>query len=149
MRMYSCPLDAVTVTNDADQDLLELVNGSTVTAILHQLRIESNMTTDERLRLRLVRRTTTGSGGTGATEVKVESGDASPVLAVSHLVTTPGTIGDILEGWQWSQLAPNELLLTPECRIIIPPSGRLCLNLQTAVAASRTMSGSVKWQEIG
>jgi hypothetical protein len=75
--------------------------------------------------------------------------DATNSLAVSYLVTTPGTIGDIIMGWQWSQLAPMDFLPTPETRIVIPPSGRLCLNLSTAVASTRTWSGWVCWEEIG
>ncbi len=148
-RIYTVPFDALSVTNDADQDIFEIVNGSTVAAVLHGFELHSTLTTDERVRLRLCRRSTTGSGGTGSTEVPLAAGDSAAAAAVSHLVTTPGTIGAILKAWQWSQLAPLIYLPTPETRPVIAPSGRLCLNLQTAVAATRTWSGYVTWEEIG
>lgn len=148
-RLYTVAFDALSVTNDADQDIFEMVNGSTVAAILHSFELHSNVTTDERVRLRLCRRSTTGSGGTGATENPNAAGDSAAALAVSTLVTTPGTIGVIMKGWQWSQLAPLIYLPVPEARVVIAPSGRLCLNLQTAVASTRTWSGEVTWEEIG
>jgi hypothetical protein len=49
----------------------------------------------------------------------------------------------------WSQLSPLIYLPTPEEQIVIPPSGRLALALGTAVAASRTWSGSLRWMEVG
>jgi len=148
-RIYSVPLAALSVTNDSDQDIFEMVNGSGVAAILHGFELNSTLTTDERVNLRLVRRSTTGSGGSAATEVPMAAGDAAAALAVATLVTTPGTIGAILKGWQWSQLAPLIYMPTPETRIVIAPSGRLALNLSTAVASTRTWSGEVIWEEIG
>ncbi len=148
-RIYTVPFVGLTVTNDSDQDIFEMVNGSGAAAILHGFELHSTLTTDERVSLRLVRRSTTGSGGSAATEVPVDAGDSAAGLAVSTLVTTPGTVGAIIAGWQWSQLAPLIYLPTPETRVSIAPSGRLCLNLQTAVASSRTWSGHVVWEEIG
>lgn len=148
-RIYTAPLSNLSVTNDADQDIIECVNGAGVTVILHSIELNSALTTDERVRLRLCRRSTTGSGGSAVTEVPNAVGDATPALAVATLVTTPGTIGAILNEFYWSQLAPFIYLPIPEGRIVIPPSGRLCLNLQTAVASTRSWSGSVVWEEVG
>lgn len=148
-RVYSCPFDNLSVTTDADQDFWELVNGSTVCVELLEFLVESAYAVDERIRMRLVRRSTTGSGGVAATEVKAESGDASPVAQINHLVTTPGTLSDVIEGYQFSQLARENRLWVPEARIIVPPSGRLALNIQSAVAATRVWSGMVSWREIG
>lgn len=148
-RIYIVPFDAITVTNDSDQDIFEIVGGSSAITYLHGFSLSSTTTIDERVRLRLVRRSTTGSGGTGATEVPVEDGNSmAAASAVSHLVTTPGTIGDILNGWEWSQQGELLYLPTPELRPSISPGARLCLNLQTAVASSRTWSGWVAWEEM-
>jgi hypothetical protein len=147
--MYQIPLDALSVTTDADQDIFELVAASANPCILHGFSLSSAHTTDERARLRLVRRSTTGSGGTGSTEVPIDDGNTmTPTAALSHLVTTPGTIGDIIAGWQWSQ--QNELLYlpTPELRPTIIGGGRLCLNLQIALGGTRTWSGWVAWEEM-
>jgi hypothetical protein len=148
--MYSVPFDNLSVTNDADQDIIELVNASTIVARLHEIQIYSATTTDERVRFRLVRRSTTGSGGTACTEVALDEGNTvAAAVAVNQLVLTPGTVGAFLKAWYWSQLSPLVYLPTPEERGEIKPSGRLCLNLETAVASTRNWSGFVVWEECG
>jgi hypothetical protein len=148
-RIYVVPFDALTVTNDADQDIFEFVNASSSIVYLHGFSLSSSTTTDERVRLRLVRRSTTGSGGSASTEVPLEDGNTmAAACAVSTLVTAPGTIGDILKGWQWSQQGELLYLPTPELRPSVSVSARLGLNLQTAVASSRTWSGWVAWEEL-
>lgn len=149
LRLYVIPFDALTVTNDADQDIWELVAPAAGPCILHGFSLTSATTTDERVRLRLVRRSTTGSGGSASTEVPLEDGNTMAAgAALSTLVTTPGTIGDILKGWQWSQQGELLYLPTPELRPSISVSARLALNLQTAVASSRTWSGWCSWEEV-
>lgn len=149
-RIYSVPFENLSVTNDSDQDIFEIVNGSTSALVLLGFELYSATTSDERVRLRLVRRSTTGSGGTGATEVALDGGNTVAAgAAVSHLVTTPGTVGAILKAWYWSQLSPLIYLPTPEEQVIVSPSGRVCLNLLTAVGSTRNWSGFVKWAEVG
>jgi hypothetical protein len=148
-RSFSAPLDAISVTTDADQDLIEMVGASGYPFALLSIELNSSLTTDERLRLRLVRRSTTGSGGTALTEVKLDAGSGTPQTAVSTLVTTPGTIGDIIEAYYWSQLGPFIYRPTPEEIVEIASAGRLALNLQSAVGSTRTISGTVKWKEWG
>jgi len=149
-RVYKVPFDALSVTNDADQDIFEMLPGSVRDIVLHGFSLTSSNTADERARLRLVRRSTTGTGGAGATEVPIHPGNTNTAdCAVATLVTTPGTIGAILMGWQWSQQGELLYLPTPEMREVAVKSGdRLALNLQTAVAATRTWSGWVCWEEI-
>jgi hypothetical protein len=147
---YYCPIDNMSVTNDSDQDVLEFVNGSGVAVVVHQIRLSSSYTSDERVRLRLLRRSTTGSGGSAATEKPALSiNTVAAALAVSSLVTAPGTAGDILWADWWHQLSPWDTLLIPELRITIPPSGRLGLNLETAVGSTRNWSAYAAWEEIG
>ena len=110
----------------------------------------SATTSDERVRLRLLRRSTTGTGGSAATEVPLDGGNTvTAAAAVTHLVTAPGTAGSILKAWYWSQLSPLIYLPTPEEQVIVSPSGRVALNLLTAVASTRNWSGFVKWAEVG
>ena len=151
MPIYFAPADNLTVTNDADQDIFEIIAPADAVVKIHRIVLNSATTTDERVRLRLVRRSTTGSGGTGVTEVAADgvSEASGGGVAVSTLVTTPGTIGDILQAWYWSQLSPFDELPVPEDRVVIPPSGRLALNLETAVASSRNWSGFVVYEVIG
>lgn len=147
-RMYTVALDNLSVTNDADQDIWELVNAAGKQCILHGFSLTSAQTSDERARLRLVRRSTTGSGGSAATEEPLDEGNTvSPNAAVNVLVTTPGTASHYLKTWRWSQ--QNELLYlpTPEMRPIVAASGRLALNLQTALGGTRNWDGWVVWEE--
>lgn len=149
-RIYTVPFDNLTVTNDSDQDIIEMVGASGYPFSLLAFEVYSSLTTDERVRLRLVRRSTTGSGGTGATEVRMDGGNTvAAQTAVSTLVTTPGTIGDIAHAWYWSQLAPLIYRPTPKEIVEVPSAGRLCLNLATAVASNRAWSGFVTWEEFG
>jgi hypothetical protein len=147
-RIYQIPLDALSVTNDADQDIWELVAPSGGPVKLHGFSLSTSTTTDERVRLRLVRRSTTGTGGSAATEVPTDDADTTTIgAALSTLVTTPGTLGETLAGWQWSQQGELLFLPTPELRPTVVASGRLALNLQTAVGSTRTWSGWVAWEE--
>lgn len=150
MRIYTIPFDNLSVTNDSDQDIFEMVGAAGYPFQLIAFEIYSSLTTDERVRLRLVRRSTTGSGGTGATEVRMDGGNTvAAQTAVSTLVTTPGTIGDIIHAWYWSQLAPLIYRPTPLEIVEAPSAGRLCLNLATAVASTRAWSGFVTFGETG
>jgi hypothetical protein len=146
--VYYVPLDALSVTTDADQDLFEIVAAATKRVILHGFSLTSTYTTDERIRLRLLQRTTTGSGGSAATEVAADDGnDTAATAAVATLVTTPGTAGDILAGFQWSQQGELLFLPTPEMRPVVAKSSRIALNINSAVAGTRTWSGWVCWEE--
>lgn len=148
-RVFTAPLDAISVTTDADQDIIEMVGASGYPFALLAIELYSSLTTDERVRLRLVRRSTTGSGGSALTEIKQDGGSASPQTAVTTLVTTPGTIGDIGPSFYWSTLGPFIYRPTPKEIIEIISAGRLCLNLQSAVGGTRTWSGFVTWEEFG
>lgn len=147
-RIYTLPLDAISVTNDADQDIWELANTSAKQVILHGFSLTSAYTTDERVRLRLIRRTATGSGGSAGTVLAVDQGNAiASVVTADVLQTTPGTGTNILNGWTWSQQGELLYLPTPEMRDVISVSSFLALNLQTALGGTRTWSGWVRWEE--
>lgn len=150
-RVYYAPLVGINVTTSADQDIWELTPPATDRkVILHGFSLTSTTTSDERVSLRLVRRSTAGSGGTGVTEVKSDPDNGTaPGAALVSLATTPGTLGDVLAGWQWSQLGELLFLPTPEIRPCVAAGGhRLALHLGTAVGSARTWSGYVVWEEI-
>jgi hypothetical protein len=149
-RMYSASFDNASVTNDADQDIWEFVNASTSIILLHEFQLYSATTTDERLRLRIVRRTTTGTGGgTALTKTALDQGNSvASGATITPLVTAPGTAGNVLKAFYWSQLSPLIYLPTPEARILISASSRLSLNLETAVSSTRSMSGYLVYEEL-
>jgi hypothetical protein len=148
-RIYTLPLDAISVTNDADQDIWELSNSSAKQVILHGFSLTSAYATDERARLRLIRRTASGSGGSSGTVVAADQGNAIASAVTAELLnTTPGTGSTILNSWQWSQQGELLYLPTPEMRDVISVSSFLALNLQTALGGTRTWSGWVRWEEV-
>lgn len=148
-RIYYAPLHNLSVTNDADQDIWEIVAPATKKVVLHGFSLTSAYATDERANLRLVSRTTTGSGGTGATESPSDADNAVAAgAAVSTLVTAPGTLGVVYAGFFWSQQGELLWLPTPDLRVVSSASGRLALNLNAALGGTRQWSGWVAWEEV-
>lgn len=147
-RLYTCPIDSVSVTA-ATQDIWELTAPATKILVLHAFSLTSSYQTDERARLTLLRRSTAGSGGSAATEVALDPGNAVAATgALVTLATTPGTAGAILHGWRWSQQGELLYLPTPEMRPVVEASGRLALYLGAALGGTRTWSGYVTWEEL-
>lgn len=146
-RIYYAPLDHLTFGGTGDRSFWEIKAPADRQVVLHGFSVTSNYTTDERARLVLKRYTTDGTGS-AVTEVKA-NGDNSLTAeaAVIHTVT-PGTGGDVLAGWQWSQQGELLWLPTPEIRVVIPAGARVALNLVTALAAGRVWSGWLAWEEL-
>lgn len=146
-RMFTLPLTSLSLAS-ADTDLFELGTGSGTVAILHEFKIESAVTSDERLHWILRRASTSGNGSAG-TEIPLASLETSTIgVATETIASTPGTDGANLLAGCWSQLAPLHYLPTPEARIVIPVSSFLVLNIVTAPAATRVISGYVIWEEL-
>ena len=150
MATYFAPLGAQTVTNDSSQDLWVLAAPADSAVRLLWAKMSSTVTSDERLLLSLIQRSGAGSaGGSALTVVASDGTSATAGSAVTPLVTTQGTGTKTFWTDYWSQLSEWEWLPTPECRIVIPPSGFLALALGTAVASNRVMTGVVVFEEIG
>ncbi len=145
MNVVYLPLDNITVTTDADQDIWELSSPSDRILKLLGWELTSAETTPEACRLRLIRRTTSGNGSAITEENRDPNG---PTIAVvgEQLATTPGTGGNILQGWQWEQQGPVGMVYIPEMRPKIDVSSFLCLNLNSALGGSRVWSG---WVAVG
>lgn len=146
-RMVIAPLNSITVTSDATQDLWSLMAASTNKLILHGWEITSNAIAATLLEVTLLR--VTGHGSSGATDptpVKLNTDDGTITGTVSAADTTPGTPGDILAGFQWEQLGPLGMIYTPEMRPVLEVSTGIALVCNTA--AGFEMSGWICWEEI-
>lgn len=145
------PIDALSVTTDVDQDIIELTANTTLPYRIYSLELESDCTTDERVRLRLVRgRTSTGSGGGAITGLQVDGSNTTTVgVTATSLVTTPGSAGTVLRGWRWSQLNKLQYQPPPEARYLIPAATRCSLHLNSAVASTRLWSGELILELVG
>lgn len=146
--MYSAAFENVTIT-DAAQDIVFLATSSSVPIIVHSVRITAGVTTDVRARIQIVRRSTAGSGGTGITVAELHGRNTvAATVTATYARTTPGTVGDVVHGEQWSLLVPFEWIPTPEIRPQVPVSGFIGVHLVAGTGASRVMSGSITFEEL-
>ncbi len=146
-RTVYCPLNNLSVTAAADQDIWEIATASTNKCRLLGWEITSSSTAAEALTMRIVRGTASGSGGGTGTEVKADDDDGAITAAVETLNTTPGTDGDIIQTFEWEQLGPLGMVYTPEMAIIIPESSWLKLNMVDTPTAF-SANGWICWEEI-
>lgn len=148
-RIVRCPIENRTIGNaDGVLDLFELIAGANNKLKLIGFRFESDAVAAESVRLRLVRRSTTGSGGVAGVEVENDEDDGAITAACSFDVTTAGTVGDILGAYRWEQLGPLEEKFIPEEMIMVQEGGRICLEVAAAIPTDSAVSGYVVWEEI-
>ncbi len=146
--IYEAPFENITITNAA-QDLLMLTASADTPFILHYIQVTSDNITDVRARLRIVERTTAGSGQAALTEVaRQRRNTLAADSAAVRTVTTPGSLGDVHEAMQWSLLVPFIWQPTPELQLLVPAAERIALNLVAALGQSEVMSGTIVWEEI-
>lgn len=146
-RIIYGPIDDISVTNDADQNIFVLTAGANDKIKLHGFEITSAKTAAEILRLQLRRETTAGAGG-AVVEAKADEADGAITATMVTLDLTPGTPGDVLMGFQWEQLGPLGHVWTPKMSPLVQEAGIIVLHLETALAATTNMSGWVCWEEI-
>lgn len=150
-RLYAVTLDAAAVTT-SPQDLFLLGAPSGENIVLHGFELTSQRTTEEgtdtRARIRLLRRSTAGSGGSSATPLALDGNNAvASGVTAATLRTTQGTAGNVLAVWYWSQQNSLLYLPPPEMRIVVPASGFLALEIVGGLAATRNMAGWLKFEE--
>jgi len=150
-RVVWCPIENEAFTNAAGtSDIFEL------TAVGNKIRLlgwrfESDEVSAESLRIRLVRRTTQGTGGTPGVEVLNDTDDGAITgVCLFDVTTTQGTIGDIIANYRWEQLGPLGEIYTPEMAPKIDPGNAETLSLFLAAAPTTdtNLSGYVCWEEL-
>lgn len=145
---YQAGFENVTLT-DAAQDIIFLATSSSVPILVHSIRLTAGVTTDVRARMQIVRRSTAGSGGSSITVSKLHGRNTvTAATTATYLRTTPGTVGDVVHGEQWSLLVPFDYTPVPEGRIHVPVSGFIGLHLVAGTGASRVISGSITFEEL-
>lgn len=152
--MYTSQFSGVSITNAA-QDIWELVAAAGVSVLVHWIKltieptITSGVAQDVRIRLRLVERSTTGTGGSAVTPAGVNPRNTvAAATTTTRTVTTPGTIGDIKWADAVSIIVPFEHIYTPDMRMPIQGGGRFCLNLEAAPGAAYNASSVICFEEI-
>lgn len=153
--MYTSQFENVSITN-AVQDIWEIAAAAGVALILHWLKltiaptITSGVAQDVRIRLQLVERSTSGTGGAAVTPAGMHPRNtvAASTVTTRTVVTTQGTIGDLRWADQVSIIVPFELIFTPDTRIPVQGGGRLCLFLVAAAGLAYNASSVICFEEI-
>lgn len=150
-RLVEFPLNALSVTNDSDQDIFELIAGATWPFEFWGFYLSSALLTAEAVNLQLViGRSSTGSGGGAVTGKQVDVGNSTTVRTTCNsLVTTPGSAGTAADCFEWTQLDRLVYQPVPQLRYEISAATRLSLHLSSAVGTTRTWAGGVFLKEIG
>jgi hypothetical protein len=148
-QMYSASFSAVAVT--AVQDLFELLTPATGIAKIHEVRISQiTKTTSEMLRLTIQRNSGSGSAGSTPTKYPLEVGGAAAECTIEANNTSRGAGATVLVNMMWNVVNGEYVYLPiPEDRIVVSPSSYVTVGLETAPAASMTMSGTIIWEEVG
>lgn len=151
---YTTVFDNVSITNAA-QDIWELVAAAGVPIVIHRIElyfvptITSGVAQDVRAQLRLVERSTTGSGGSAVTPRAINPRNSVAAAVTStRTVTTPGTAGNVKWTGQPSIIVPHDNILPPDLRIPVQGGGRLCLNLEAGLGAAYNASSTIWFEEI-
>lgn len=145
-RMYSASTTLTSQT--AAQDLITLTAGSNVAVLVHEIRMTTNLTADERNVIALHRVSAAGSGGSAATEMPLDPGSPAADTAIVFGNTTQATPGTFIQQDSWSVLVPYHYLPTPEMRLIVPGGGIVVCEL-TETITSASISINITWEEIG
>lgn len=146
--MYSAQLTN-TSSGTAATDVMVIGTSSAVPILIHELRMTSAGTTDTRLSLQVLRRTTAPTGGTAITPRALNSRNTLAATAtVTALPTTPGTAGNILEAELWSVLVPYSRIYTPDTRLYIPASGWVALFFASAPGTAVNISVEAIFEEL-
>lgn len=153
-RVYSAVFENVSVA--AAQDFFEILAAAGKSIVVHSICIgDHDADTDEKLRVRLVNgagAVTSGSGGSAPTPQPLIVGNTAAGATVevnntTKMVAGSGTLTTIhadafntANGWLY--------VPTPECRPVISAGNRLTVELIAAPVATRSMSGTIVFEEL-
>lgn len=149
--MYAAAFEEVGAT--AAQDLFEINAPADAVVIVHRCVISQSSdagdSESEQLAILFHMGSTSGSGGTTVTPTPLQLGNAAFGGTVEANNTSQSTEGTFLHAEAFNVMAGFDWHPTPEERIVISPSDRLIIELQTTPADSLTMNGTVLFEEIG
>ncbi len=134
--------------------LIQIVASSTVPLELIEARVSETVSvTSTKVRIQINRKTVAAGAMTAFTPLLVNAVDSAaaaaggPALTAVYLASqTEGTDSDILVQDTFNILSPWLYLPVPEQRIIVPPSGIICLKIPVGVAG--TYESSIVFREI-
>jgi hypothetical protein len=131
---YTANVTHQTLTNAA-QDLLEGLTSADTPITIHRIEISFATINQANTYFQLLIRSSAGSGGSAVTAAATQRRNTIGAdTAFQRQVTTPGTAGAVLNGWDWNVVAPFDTVFgKPDLEIEIPAATRFALNLSAAV----------------
>lgn len=154
--IYTASFDEVAVS--AVQDLFEILAPSDACLVIHQINLSQSSDAgdaeSEQLHVTIRRVTgapTSGSGGSTATPAAREGGQAASgsTVEINNTTQLTGGTNTVLWAESFNVMAGFNYLPVPEDRLVISPSTRLLVELETAPGDAVTMSGNVVFDEVG
>jgi len=149
---YKAQIVNATITNALTaSDIIECLTGSTNPITIHRIELTSkSVQTTEQYNVQLIKRTTTGSGGSAGSVVAQADLNtrASAMSTTLARITSVGTGGTVYNQWDWNIIIPfDEMNGKAALEIEIPAATRfsLCLNGQTP--ANRVFNGAIFFEE--
>ncbi|MGW8177681.1 MAG: hypothetical protein ACWGQW_02635 [bacterium] len=150
MRMYSA---SANVASQGPIDILEINAPSDAALLIHKIIVtqisDAGDAESEQMDILIHRGSTSGSGGASVTAAPLSVGDPAFGGTVESGNTSQGTEGTVLHREGSNVMAGFAWPATPEERIEVSPSGRIIVELATALADSITMRVTAYFQEIG
>jgi len=150
-RMYAVVFEEVAVT--AVQDFFEINAPADSAVVLHSCVITQSSdfgdAASEMLSVLIHRGSTSGSGGSTPTPTPLSLGDAAFGGTTEANNTAQSTEGTFLWAESFNIQVGLHYFPTPDMQIVISPSDRLIIELQTAPTDSLTMSGVAIIEELG
>lgn len=153
-RIYSTQFNGVAATAQVDFFELNAASSKVVELLsVHLSQVTELADAAEEQLLVLIKsgQSTSGSGGSAGTSVPRMIGDAAFGGTTETMNTTKASTGTIVthHAQNWNIRVPLDIIFTPETTIIVPPSGRLTVELGTTPADSITFAGTLVYREIG
>lgn len=144
---YSASFEDIDVS--AAQDLVEIAAGAAVPITINRIEVSWGGTTQEVCRVRLVRRSDAGSGGSAVTPRALNARNTvASAATVNRNVTTPGTAGNVLWTTQQNLVVPiDELFGLDSLKVTVGGGERIGLHLVNPPAATRKCSVTVFYSE--
>lgn len=152
-RVYTLEFAGVTVAAVQDLFSLQSTSGMAFKLIEAVIGPVAGLTTTENVKVSLKRFSgayTIGSGGSSVTPAKHNNGDAAATCTgrANDTTQTTGGTSVVLRAEDVNEINGWSYLAIPDKEIIIAPSQALVLSLDTAPGASRTVSGTLTFEEV-
>lgn len=152
-RMYSATFQNVAVT--AQQDFFEITPADDEPVTIHAVFLTQGSdvgdAAEEMLRVAILRgHTTSGSGGTAASEVALDpkEGAASAAVELNNTTIASVTTPDVMHEEQFNIRSGLPYIPTPEIRPKADQGNTtIVVRLLTTPADSLSMSGTIYWEE--